>query len=101
MTARITQAEKCVVSLEGEIDFTSAMSLRKALQDQVKSLSGDLTLDMSGVTRANSVGLSLLLFVARELGSSRHLRVRAMPAGLQSIARVCELDDWLETLAVN
>ncbi|PKM31311.1 MAG: anti-anti-sigma factor [Gammaproteobacteria bacterium HGW-Gammaproteobacteria-11] len=101
MTARITQAEKGVVSLEGEIDFTTAMTLREALQHQVKTLSGDLTLDMSGVTRANSVALSLLLFVARELGTGRSLRVRAMPVGLQSIARVCELDDWLEALAVN
>lgn len=85
-----------VVRLAGVIDFDSAGALRDGLRQAAARGQGPLVLDMSGVTQANSVGLSLILRAAehgRQQG--RELRLRSVPEGLQSIARVCGLDAWL------
>ncbi|GGE48639.1 hypothetical protein GCM10007421_23640 [Halopseudomonas oceani] len=85
-----------VVRVAGVIDFESASALRARLEEIAGQEQGPLVLDMSDVTQANSVGLSLILRIAdccQQQG--RQLQLRQVPAGLQSIARVCGLDDWL------
>lgn len=100
MSAQLKQAEAGVFTLEGELDFTSAMDVRRQLQESLAQVAGRITLDLSAVTHANSVGLSLILFAARIVTArGDQLRVVNMPAGLQSIARVCELDEWLASVA--
>lgn len=100
MTARVVQAADNVVRIEGELDFVSVIPLRPELERAVQAAGNQVTLDLSGVTRTNSVGLSLVLLVARILETRGGvLRLRGVPAGLQSIANVCELDDWLLSIA--
>ena len=54
-------------------------------------------LDFAQVTQANSVALSLLLRAAEQAQrAGRSLQVRSLPAGLQSMAQVCGLEDWLQ-----
>ncbi|WP_341707370.1 STAS domain-containing protein [Halopseudomonas sp.] len=85
-----------VVRLSGVVDFESAGALRDGFQQAAASGQGPLVLDMSQVTQANSVGLSLILRAAEHCQQQgRQLQLRAVPAGLQSIARVCGLDAWL------
>lgn len=85
-----------VVRLAGVIDFDSAGSVRDGLQQAAAGGQGPLVMDMSGVTQANSVGLSLILRAAEHCRQQgRELRLRSVPDGLQSIARVCGLDAWL------
>ncbi len=101
MSASITSDNSGLILLEGELDFTSAVSLRTDIEEVIKAQSGDVTLDFAKVTLTNSVGLSLILVAARALeGQAGSLRLKNVPAGLQSIARVCELEDWLATLTV-
>lgn len=101
MSASIASDKDGLIRLEGELDFTSAVALRAELEQAVKAQSGDVTLDFAGVSHTNSVGLSLILVAARALGEGNgNLRLQNLPAGLQSIARVCELEDWLGTLTV-
>ncbi|KAA0692479.1 anti-sigma factor antagonist [Halopseudomonas laoshanensis] len=100
MSAQVKRGEQGVIALEGQLDFGSAMDVRKQLQQSLADTQGDITLDLSGVEHSNSVGLALILLVARIVSErGDQLRVVSMPAGLESIARVCELDDWLTTLA--
>lgn len=57
---------------------------------------GDIEVDLSGVTRADSAGLALLvewLRAAEQAG--RRISFVNMPAQMQSIARICGLDDIL------
>lgn len=101
MSASIASDKSGLIRFEGELDFTSGVSLRAELEQAVKAQTGDVTLDFAGVTHTNSVGLSLILVAARaQADGSGRLRLQNVPAGLQSIARVCELEDWLATLAV-
>lgn len=100
MTARwIADGER--LRLEGELDFVSAIPAREALDDYLAGSAGKrVVLDLSGVTRVNSVGLSLLLSAARTAQQSKaELQATGLPAGLMSMAAVCGLDDWLETLS--
>lgn len=100
MSAHITRGEQGVIALTGRLDFANAMQVRQQLQQTLAEIKGDVTLDLSGVEHSNSVGLALILEVARSVSErGDQLRVVGMPAGLQSIAQVCELEDWLATLA--
>lgn len=100
MSATIATDQGGLIRLEGELDFTSGVDLRAKLEQAVRAHTGDVTLDFAAVTHTNSVGLSLILVAARAQAGAGSLRLRNVPAGLQSIARVCELEDWLATLAV-
>ena len=86
--------------LEGELDFVSVIPMRAELDRFLKASAGkQVTLDLSGITRINSVGLSLLLSAARTAQASQvQLQADGLPAGLMSMATVCGLDAWLETL---
>lgn len=101
MSASIVSDNNGLIRLEGVLDFTTAVSLRSDLEEAVKAQSSDITLDFAGVTLTNSVSLSLILVAARALeGREGSLRLQSVPDGLRSIARVCELEDWLGTLTV-
>ena len=81
-----------VVLLSGELDFASAPALREQLLDAAGRGQGPLVLDFAQVTQANSVALSLLLRAAEQAQRAG----RSLPAGLQSMAQVCGLEDWLQ-----
>lgn len=89
--------------LQGELDFVSAGPLREQLADAILDSAGQsLLLDFSDITRSNSVGLSLLLSAARSAAQHRvTLQAMGLPAGLLSMAGVCGLDEWLETLSAD
>lgn len=81
--------------LSGELGFGTVSRL---LKDARTEFSGGnaIEIDLSGVTRADSAGLALLvewLRVAERSGNS--LGFVNMPAQMQSIARICGLDDIL------
>lgn len=101
MSASITSVQDGLIRLEGALDFISAVNLRGELEQSVRAQTGDVVLDFSGVSQTNSVGLSLILVAARALAErNATLRLQHLPEGLQSIARVCELEDWLDSLTV-
>jgi len=88
--------------LEGELDFSSAVTVRPELERHVAAAGSSVCLDFSGVTRVNSVGLSLILVAARIVEARQgSLTVSGIPAGLRSIAVVCGLDQWLESIAAS
>lgn len=99
-TASVQEDEAGVLRLSGELDFNSVMPLHEQLVQRIAGGRGDIMLDLSGLQRVNSVGLSLLLRVAEQaVEANRPLRVSGVPAGLQSIAAVCGLDGWLHQVS--
>ncbi|UJJ30645.1 STAS domain-containing protein [Halopseudomonas maritima] len=95
--ARLQVDADGVVQLHGALDFDSAPALREQLLDAAAQGQGALVLDFAQVTQANSVALSLLLRAAEQASrNGRGLQLRALPAGVQSMARVCGLEDWLQ-----
>ena len=89
--------------LQGELDFAGAPALRDALSSAIVASAGQaLILDFTAVSHSNSVGLSLLLSAARTAREHKvDLQLAGLPAGLISIAGVCGLQDWLNTLSAD
>ncbi|WP_150302805.1 STAS domain-containing protein [Pseudomonas saliphila] len=102
MKARVVSEEGARISIEGELDFATAVSVRSELESAIDSAGQDVLLDLSGVSRANSVGLSLILVAARRLSEKGgNLRLTEVPQALRSIATVCQLDEWLASVTVS
>ncbi len=99
MSAQAWLAHEKAISLSGDINFKSAMTL----DHQVKLLlethgGGHWTIDMAGVLSVNSVALSLLLSWMRDLRArDGELTLIAMPVELMDLARVCGVDEFLKT----
>lgn len=87
--------------MEGELNFDSVMPLHDELKRFIAASKGkQVTLDLSGLTQVNSVGLSVLLMAARVAEANQvALQATGLPDGLLSMAAVCGLDDWLNTLS--
>jgi len=79
----------------GELDFgTAAAALRAGLA--LLPRGGRCTIDLAGVTSADSAGLAVLvewLAAATERGGS--LSFESVPAQLRAIARISDLEDLL------
>lgn len=91
------------LQLQGQLDFVSAAALRNELSSAIMASTGQsLILDFSAVSHSNSVGLSLLLSAARTAQQHKvDLQATGLPDGLMSMAAVCGLDDWLNTLSAD
>ena len=81
--------------LRGELDFASVPAV---LQHAGVNMLGkeQITVDLKGVTRADSAGLALLVEWLRESESAGNsIEFVNVPAQLLSIARVCGLEEIL------
>ena len=93
--ARLEDSGDGTWKLAGELGFATVSGL---LKNTPRSFfeDGDVRLDLSGVTRADSAGLALLVEWLRESGSKgRSIAFLHMPEQMLSIARVCGLEDIL------
>jgi phospholipid transport system transporter-binding protein len=81
--------------LEGELGAASVPALLARATPALKG-SGDIEVDLKGVTRADSAGLALLVELMRESSrNDRRIAFNHVPAQLLSIARVCGLEEIL------
>jgi len=81
--------------LSGNIDFSTVSGLLQSTPRNFAA-SGDVRLDLSGVRRADSAGLALLVEWLRESGRGGHsIAFLNMPEQMQSIADVCGLMEIL------
>ena len=72
---------------EEVIDFENAPAVKKELL--AAQASGDFTVDLSNVKRADSVALSALLSACRKAeASGRSLVIESVPADLKTLARL-------------
>ena len=96
MSPMIEAAADGTVQVSGELTFATVTALNGQAEKVFASQSGDLTIDLGGVSRADSAGLALLiewLRWARQHGVA--LRFRRMPAQMRTIAAVSDLDPIL------
>ena len=81
--------------LAGELGFATVSGL---LKNTPRSFfdAGDIRLDLSGVTRADSAGLALLVeWLWESTSKGRSIAFLHMPEQMLSIARVCGLEEIL------
>ena len=82
--------------LAGELDFAHAEAALAQGRAALAEGSGPLELDLSGVTRADSAGLALLLELAREArAAGRELRCTRVPEQLRRLAGFFGVTDVL------
>ena len=84
------------LGVSGMLNFDTAAA---ALQQIQSALAADATkgqLDLAGVSRSDSAGLACVLAVTAEAARrGRTLQVIHMPAGMQALAKVCEVDQLM------
>lgn len=83
--------------LQAELRFGTVRALRPEGTGLIRSASSGLTVDLSGVSQADSAGLALLvdwLAVARAAGKS--LRYLQIPPALQALSQLSEVQPLLQ-----
>ena len=83
------------VRFEGELDIASADKLRMAIGRHRKGTNGSITVDLSGLTFVDSVGLSLLVMAHSSfVEEDRSMRI-VLPEALRSLIELSGLVDVL------
>jgi phospholipid transport system transporter-binding protein len=98
-TAKLESLDNGKYSVSGELSFATVTGL---LAQSRSLFAGDssVELDLSGVTHADSAGLSLLIEWLRQARlQGRQLRYVALPAQLQALASISDVDGLLAATA--
>lgn len=83
-----------VLRLDGALTMSTVGARIEA--GRVKAGAGDLTVDLSAVTEADSAALALLFDWLRAARAGRHtLQVTGLPTGLRSLAALYGVDELL------
>ena len=82
--------------LSGPLTFATTPGLYRQSESRLAEGAALQTIDLEGVSRVDSAGLALLLeWQARRRAEGSELAVRKAPAGLVSLARLCEAVELL------
>lgn len=86
-----------ILALSGVLDYSTGPALREEGVRLLRQITAnDVIVDCAAVTRASSVGLSLLLTFMREAaGLQRNLSIRNLPDEMLQIAQVSGLQEIL------
>lgn len=86
--------------VSGELNFDSVVMLREKGAALLKEADSKCEIDLSGVTRAGSAGVSLLLSWLR-CAAAREIELvySHLPADLLGVARVSGIDQFLPTVS--
>ena len=88
------------ISLSGEFDAVASSEARESFAYIADSMSGDVTIDLSGVSFIDSSGVGALVFLFKRLSAqSRLLSLSAavgQPADLLKMLRIDKAVRWLE-----
>ena len=87
-----------VVTVRGELEVTSALSLATRFSEVVEERSGSVIVDLCDLSFIDSTGLTVLLTAFRRLRKRGRAMAIVCPPG--PVRRVFELTRTLETLSV-
>lgn len=93
----ISESQPGQVAVTGELTFASARDARQlGVMVLESSSAGRIVVDCSGVTKADSAGLAVLLdWLAWGRRRSRAVSLQGLPPSLIAIARISEVDQLL------
>ena len=94
--ARFQWDQSGQVSVEGELTFGTAAAMLRDSKGLFRGHAPSLEIDLSGVHRADSAGLALLVHWLREAHrNGRDIVFHNLPRQMLAIARVSDLEDIL------
>ena len=83
-------------SVSGELNMQTVPAISRMANSQLNDISGEVSIDLSGVSRADSAGLALLIDWLRIAKRQQYaIHFRNLPEQLRQIATVSELHDIL------
>jgi len=89
-------ADDGTVRLNGDLTFESVPLLYREMERRLPSAGPVRTIDLEGITRADSAGLALLLeWQSRQLRRGRELTMLNAPVNLLRLAGLCEAVELL------
>ena len=83
-------------ALSGELSMQNVPQISRETASLINAMTGEISIDLSKITRADSAGLALLidwLRIARRRKFTLHFE--QLPEQLMQIAQVCELESVL------
>lgn len=81
------------VRLQGPLRFATVPALRGRGLELIDSAGAELTMDLSGVSSADSAGLALLIdWLARARAGHKKLHYIAPPEALRALARLSDVE---------
>ena len=94
---RIAESAPGRITVEGALTFASARAARELGLVVLEASRADrIVIDCSGVTKADSAGLAVLLdWLSWGRRRSRSMSLESLPASLVAIARISEVDGLL------
>ena len=101
MRVGISESAAGRIAVTGELTFATARDARQlGVLVLESSRATQLVIDCSGVTRADSAGLAVLLdWLSWARRKSRSLKLENLPASLVAIAKISEVDGLLTATA--
>jgi len=95
---RLTASGEGRFAAEGPLNFATARrASAQGCQTLLNTPARALEVDLSGVTLSDSAGLAVLLeWLATAKHAGRTLRYTHLPAGLQALSRISEVEGLLE-----
>lgn len=95
-TPSLKKVAQNAFSVSGELNMQTVPAISRMANGQLSGLSGEVSIDLSAVSRADSAGLALLIDWLRMAKRYRYnLAFRNLPEQLMQIAAVSELQDIL------
>ena len=95
-TPSLKKVAQNAFSVSGELNMQTVPAISQMANGQLSGLSGEVSIDLSAVSRADSAGLALLIDWLRIAKRHRYkLAFRNLPEQLMQIAAVSELQDIL------
>lgn len=92
---RLLNDAPATLGVAGVLDFETAALALQAIRSAL-STSQAVLLDLASVSRCDSAGLACVVAaVAEAARHGRKLQVIHMPAGMQALASVCEVDQLI------
>lgn len=93
----IQHGSEGAVLLSGPLTFETVPAIHRAAASSLPGSGQAATIDLAGVTSADSAGLALLLeWQARSTATQSRLRIINAPDGLLSLARLAESVELLQ-----
>jgi phospholipid transport system transporter-binding protein len=94
---RLVPAGAGGLAAEGPLTFATARHARALGASQLAGPGEPLAIDGAGITASDSAGLAVLLdWLAMARHAGRRLRYAHLPQGLMALARISEVEQFLE-----
>jgi anti-sigma B factor antagonist len=96
---RVVDEQTCVVSVEGDLDLTSAPQLKWTLVELLDKGYARYVIDLSQLTHMDSMGLGVLVGFRKRIEGSAHLALACMPPTQRKLLEMTGVDECFDSFA--